>query len=112
MQEHNTSILFNKTHAYLVPHNNSTEPNITYLINDNSVLELATLDPTKNLYEITPQSVYCDSTIPQSHSISTIRRYATVNLKNMADTVNFWHCALGHPDADIMVKVLDQSHPT
>jgi hypothetical protein len=33
-----------------------------------------------------------------------------VKFKNIADTINFLHCAIGHPDTDIMVKVFETNH--
>jgi hypothetical protein len=79
------------------------------LIND-SIL-IATLDPSDNLYK-TPSF----SHPPTPATVNTVRRYATVTFKNLAEEISYWHSALIHPDVEVMVKtfatpVFKKSHP-
>jgi hypothetical protein len=40
-----------------------------------------------------------------THTVSTIKRYATANFSNITDAVNVWHTTLGRPDADLRVEL-------
>jgi hypothetical protein len=102
MQEHKSAMLFTNSQAYLLPLSRFDHA-VDNLINDKNVTTLATLDPIDNLYKLMPPKTSTTGVV------STIKRYATVNLKNIADTVNFWHCALGHPDVEIMIKFFESN---
>jgi hypothetical protein len=108
IQENNASFLFHHSSVYLLANSYFESINHDVINNQNSLL-FAELDPSDNLYKIfTPIQPSIPSESPLSNSVSTIRSYATVNFTNIADTVNFWHCALGHPDAaDITINVFD-----
>jgi hypothetical protein len=110
MQENDLSILFHHNSVYLLK--NSDYNSIVHnIINDKKSIRFADLDPSDNLFKITrPTDTLLSPTATpprETISVSTIRRYATVNFKNIADTINFWHCALDHPDADIMINIFD-----
>jgi hypothetical protein len=101
MQENDCSLLFHSNDVYLLP-NNHVDFISNSLINDEISTKIASLDSTDNLYKVFPNNppITC---IPTAQT-STIRRYSTVNFKDLPEVVNFWHCALGHADAEVMIK--------
>jgi hypothetical protein len=103
MRENNSSMLLTNDKAYLFPNSVVFDTLIDPIINHDHTSLLACVNPTNDLYTVT------NSILPKP--VNTIRRYATANFSNIADAVNFWHCALGHPDADLMINFFS-SNPT
>jgi hypothetical protein len=109
IKDNNASILLSDKSAYLVNNSISNKSAMQSLIN-NSIC-IATLDSSDNLYK-TPS--FTSSPIPAT--VNTIRRYATIAFKTLAEEVSYWHSALIHPDVEVMVQtfatpIFKKSHP-
>jgi hypothetical protein len=105
----NSSILLSSSNAYLVRDSVANNVSVSNLINNSMCI--ATLDPSDNLYKTHPLS-----NSPSPFTINTVRRYATVSFKTLAEEVAFWHSALGHQDVEVMVQtfntsIFKKSHP-
>jgi hypothetical protein len=109
MRDNNTSILFTNEKAYIFPNNFEFDKLELPIIQNKSTLLLAKLDPLNNLYTVSCSNSTNTCPVPPSKSVSTFRRYATAKFSNIADAVNFWHCCLGHPDSEIMIKCFESN---
>jgi hypothetical protein len=106
IQENDCALLFHSSNVYLLA-NNHIVTIANNLINDENSIKIASLDSTDNLYKLLPHN----PSIHYSHvsKTSTIWRYSTVNFKDLPDCANFWHCALGHADADAMINFFESN---